>query len=77
MAAVLTQLIPRLGNPTSQRGDEVLWHTQGAGQQLSAIVDSCRNDVFSIELSQPTLEDVFLALTGSSLVESEDSDQGG
>ncbi|MBL8815727.1 MAG: ABC transporter ATP-binding protein [Planctomyces sp.] len=75
--AVLSQLVSRLGSPTSQHGDEVIWHTQKAGQRLSALVDSCRDDLLSIELSQPTLEDVFLTLTGSSLVEASDSVQGG
>lgn len=72
---VLKQLEPLLGSPANQRGEELLWQTHGAGERLSEIVDACRNELLSIELSQPTLEDVFLALTGRPMAESEDSGQ--
>ncbi len=65
----IQKLKPLLGVPSIVKGDEAVWNTEQQFDQMSALIALMGAELTSVELSQPTLEDVFLSITGKPLTD--------
>jgi ABC-2 type transport system ATP-binding protein len=63
-AKLADQLQQRFQVPCRQHGDDLRIEHPQAGRLLSELVAEFRQDLTAVSLSQPSLEDVFLARTG-------------
>jgi ABC-2 type transport system ATP-binding protein len=60
----------------SVAGDELCFRTEDAAGKLQYVMQQFQKDVLSAQVSQPTLEDVFLETTGRRLTADEGNDHG-
>lgn len=65
--AVKSSLCAMLEAPCRETGGELAFQIDRAADRLPAVLDRFRDQILSIEAASPSLEDVFLNLTGHSL----------
>jgi ABC-2 type transport system ATP-binding protein len=74
-AALIGELRDRLGLEGRAEGDQVRVETADAARHLPGIARSLSVPIDSIEVRHPTLEDVFLRLTGHAIRDEQSSSE--
>jgi ABC-2 type transport system ATP-binding protein len=75
-AAQSQSAIETLLNATSTlHGHQLTLRVANPADQIGPLISAFRDQIISLELTRPTLEDVFMELTGRSLIESGDKNE--
>jgi ABC-2 type transport system ATP-binding protein len=72
-AAVLEAVERAVNAPVSVNGNQLSVRVNDPATQISILLNQFRDEIQSLELTRPSLDDVFLELTGRSLLVSGDS----
>jgi ABC-type uncharacterized transport system ATPase subunit len=72
-AAMQLAVEQAVNSPVSVQGNQLSVRVNDPATQISILLNQFRDEIQSLELTRPSLDDVFLELTGRSLLVSGDT----